>query len=145
MLCDIQERFREVIWQFPGLAHTSKFLVSSAEALSIPVIATEQYPKAFLPTIQELRDAMSVGGDPQPTLAVEGKSPGLSCPAPQVFAKTKFSMCTEEVDTALSALDPNAAATRLLIVEAAGGLPPKLMSASRLMLPEYTCTTVTLL
>ena len=46
LVCDIQERFRDVIMGFESLVKCSAFVVKSAGELKIPVVATEQYPKA---------------------------------------------------------------------------------------------------
>lgn len=56
------------------------------ELLDVPVIVTEQYPKAFGPTVSELADAY-----PRDTT---------------VLAKTQFSMFTPEVDGTLKRM-PN--------------------------------------
>lgn len=53
LLCDIQERFRDVIWHFPQVIRTAKLLTSVGKLLEIPTIATEQYPKAFGPTVSK--------------------------------------------------------------------------------------------
>ena len=47
LLCDIQERFRDVIYHFPQVVHTAKLLTNVGKQLEIPTLATEQYPKAF--------------------------------------------------------------------------------------------------
>ena len=80
-LCDVQERFRDVILGMDGLVATSQLLLGTANALSIPTVVTEQYPKAMLHTMAEL----------QPL--IEG--------AP-VFEKTKFSMVVPEVEALLA-------------------------------------------
>ena len=43
LLCDVQERFRDLIWQMPTVIRTSGFLVAIAQQLKIPVVVTEQY------------------------------------------------------------------------------------------------------
>ena len=102
MVCDVQERFASVIYQFPALVHTSTFLAASARVLGVPTLVTEQYPKAFKHTVPELRAAMGLvsadGGGDEKT----GSSVG-------VFEKTKFSMCTPEVNTALAEMSATAA------------------------------------
>lgn len=84
LVCDVQERFRPVISGFPAVIDTSRRMLRAAAALKLPVIVTEQYPKALGSTVEELQGLIPEG------------SP--------VVAKTKFSMCTEEVDAAFQAL-----------------------------------------
>jgi isochorismate hydrolase len=57
LICDIQERFREVIWKFDSVLKTSKLLVDGCAAMNIPIVATEQYPKALGKTCNELTAA----------------------------------------------------------------------------------------
>lgn len=47
LICDIQERFRSVIYHYPSVIHAAKILLEAAELFQIPVIATEQYPRAL--------------------------------------------------------------------------------------------------
>lgn len=74
MVCDIQDAFREVIYQMPPVIQTAKFMLDCAHVLGIPSIVTEQYPKAFGPTVAEL-----------------GVADGVAIP------KTKFSMLVDEI------------------------------------------------
>lgn len=76
-VCDIQERFRPIISGFPSVVDTSRRMVRGANILGLPVITTEQYPKALGSTVAELKDVLSAN------------SP--------VVAKTRFSMLTPEV------------------------------------------------
>jgi hypothetical protein len=78
-VCDIQERFRELIHNMPHVIHSAALLHDAAALLGVPVIVTEQYPKALLRTVAELDVA-------RPNVAV--------------FEKTLFSMVTPEVGTA---------------------------------------------
>lgn len=54
--------------------------VRGANILGLPVIVTEQYPKAFGATVSEL------------------SHPSVLSPASPIIAKTKFSMWTPEVE-----------------------------------------------
>lgn len=49
----LQERFRSVIWNFPHVVTTAKLLADVGKHLSIPALATEQYPKAMGPTVRK--------------------------------------------------------------------------------------------
>eukprot|EP00891_Asterochloris_glomerata_P006615 jgi/Astpho2/6615/Aster-04982 len=48
LVCDVQERFKTVIQQFEAVVDTSKRMVKGAELLQIPVVVSEQYPKALV-------------------------------------------------------------------------------------------------
>lgn len=80
LVCDIQERFRTVAHKFDSVARTSKLLVEGCKALDVPILATEQYPKALGRTIPEL----------------EGDFPRLE--------KMEFSMMCKEVRESLDRL-----------------------------------------
>eukprot|EP00775_Hariotina_reticulata_P003246 gene3246-3522_t len=75
-VCDIQERFRPIINGMPAVVDTARRLVRGANVLGLPVIVTEQYPKALGNTVQELKDVLP--------------------PNSPVIAKTLFSMLTPE-------------------------------------------------
>ena len=44
-ICDLQERFEPSIIHFRTIVENSTRIVKAANILSVPVIATEQYPK----------------------------------------------------------------------------------------------------
>ena len=46
-LCDMQDRFASLIHAFPAVVATSEKMLRAAAILNLPVIATEQYPKAL--------------------------------------------------------------------------------------------------
>ena len=54
LLCDVQERFRDRIASFDSVVRSAVTLGKVAGELRIPYLATEQYPKALLPTVAEL-------------------------------------------------------------------------------------------
>jgi nicotinamidase-related amidase len=56
ILIDIQEKFRPSIPGLEALIERTEILVRSAVRLGIPVLATEQYPKALGNTVPELRE-----------------------------------------------------------------------------------------
>jgi len=80
LLCDLQTRFREHIYSFDSVAATAGKMVKVSKILEIPIIVTEQYPRAFGPTIPELHLDKQSG-------LVHGP-----------FAKTKFGMAIPEVE-----------------------------------------------
>ena len=49
MLCDVQTRFKPLIWQMDSVIHASNTLLAGAKAMGCPTVATEQYSKAFGP------------------------------------------------------------------------------------------------
>ncbi|KAI9145911.1 Isochorismatase-like protein [Paraphysoderma sedebokerense] len=78
-LCDIQERFRSLIYHFPSVVSTAQKMAEASNVLSVPLIVTEQNPKALGSTVPE----------------IDITKAALTIP------KTKFSMCVEQVDTFL--------------------------------------------
>lgn len=84
LVCDVQERFRLVISGFPAVVDTTSRMVRAAKALELPIVVTEQYPKALGSTVDEVKSVLPEG-------------------AP-VVAKTRFSMCVDEVDAELKRL-----------------------------------------
>ena len=86
LLCDLQERFRDIIHQFPSCLASARMLFQATQALGMPTVVTEQYPKAFKKTVPELASLVE-GASAAPVAVVE---------------KTKFSMCVPEVDAFLA-------------------------------------------
>lgn len=87
LLCDMQERFRPLIHHMPTVVQTTRFMTGVAKALSVPIVATQQYTKVFGETIPECFSA------PEELLAV----------AP-IYDKKNFSMLTDEVQERLNGL-----------------------------------------
>eukprot|EP00730_Choanoeca_flexa_P014808 TRINITY_DN6609_c0_g1_i1.p1 TRINITY_DN6609_c0_g1~~TRINITY_DN6609_c0_g1_i1.p1 ORF type:complete len:208 (+),score=28.54 TRINITY_DN6609_c0_g1_i1:53-676(+) len=54
-LCDMQERFRDSIFHFSAIANVCNRLTTAAEALEVPLVVTEQYPKALGHTVPEIK------------------------------------------------------------------------------------------
>ncbi|CAG8617093.1 7805_t:CDS:2 [Ambispora leptoticha] len=78
-VCDIQERFRHFIYQFPSLLSTTNKMISAAKILDIPIVVTEQNPKALGNTVPEIDTSY----------------------AKIVLPKTKFSMFLPEIEKLL--------------------------------------------
>ena len=83
-LCDIQERFRPLIYNGETIVSTAKYLTSTATELDIPIIATQQYTKVFGPTVT---DCFANGQEGIDDLLAKNR----------VFEKKMFSMMTDEV------------------------------------------------
>ena len=83
-LCDIQERFRPLIYNGETIITTAQYLTSMASELSVPVIVSQQYTKVFGPTVT---DCFANGQQDINNLVAQG----------HVFEKKKFSMMTDEV------------------------------------------------
>ena len=86
LVCDVQQRFTEIIFGFQELVKCSSYLVKVANALDLPVVCTEQYPKAFKQTVPELSSLINQ----------KEKN--------KIFEKTMFSMATPEVMSHLSSM-----------------------------------------
>jgi len=77
LLCDVQTYFKKVIPTWDKMIESIKLTLSSASALDVPIIVTEQVPRVF--------------GNTEPCLLE-------CCPNNQrVYSKTLFSMITPEV------------------------------------------------
>ena len=90
-LCDIQERFRPLMYNSETIITTSQYLTSVANTLSIPIIATQQYTKVFGPTVADCFVNGQQGID-ELTQEQDDQMTKLT-----IFDKKKFSMMTEEV------------------------------------------------
>ncbi|KAI0389256.1 Isochorismatase-like protein, partial [Xylariaceae sp. FL0594] len=77
-LCDMQEKFRNAIWQFDKILLTTQKVLRAAKILQIPVIATTQNSAKLGGVVHELRHLI---GDEEEA----------------VIDKTRFSMLTQEV------------------------------------------------
>ncbi|KAI9219007.1 Isochorismatase-like protein [Blastocladiella britannica] len=53
-LCDVQERFRPLIFRFPDVVATAAKMVRASAILASPLVVTEQHPKALGATVAEL-------------------------------------------------------------------------------------------
>jgi nicotinamidase-related amidase len=76
--CDLQEAFRGKICKWNTVVSTARLLMDAARIMTIPVIATEQYPERLKGTVAEL--------------PLDGVA---------VFSKRSFSMITEETERKL--------------------------------------------
>ena len=74
-----------MIYNAETVVEKARFLCESANTLDVPVIVTEQYPKAFGPTVPEIKSTL--------------KSDNT------IYEKKLFSMLTEEVESKLNNLN----------------------------------------
>lgn len=86
-ICDIQERFRPLIYRAESVIARSSLLNEAAKHLKIPRIATLQYPRAF--------------GNMVPEIDLESTA-ASTC---KTFSKQKFSMMTDEVEASFRGLN----------------------------------------
>ena len=100
LLCDVQERFRPVIHNSETVIRTCRFMTSMAKELSIPLVCTQQYTKAFGPTVSDCY------ADPTDLSSVP------------TFDKKLFSMMTPEVTDHVSKLDRDTKSFVLFGIEA---------------------------
>ena len=64
VVVDVQEGFRKAIPDFERVAKATATLIQGAEAMGIPVIATEQYPKGLGETVPEVAAHLPEGTEP---------------------------------------------------------------------------------
>jgi nicotinamidase-related amidase len=79
LLCDVQEKFRPLIYNMETVIRTTRYLTSIAQELKIPIICTQQYTKVFGPTVTDC--------------FADSEFQRMHVP---VFDKKKFSMLTDE-------------------------------------------------
>lgn len=51
---DIQEKFKPAIYKMDEVISNAKILVESSQALNVPIVVTEQYPKGLGKTVEEI-------------------------------------------------------------------------------------------
>ncbi|HET8592563.1 MAG TPA: isochorismatase family protein, partial [Solirubrobacterales bacterium] len=61
VVVDVQEGFRKAIPEFERVAKAAATLVEGAEALDVPVMITEQYPKGLGKTTPEVAERLPEG------------------------------------------------------------------------------------
>jgi nicotinamidase-related amidase len=64
LVVDMQEAFRKAVPSFEDVAGATATLIQGAEAMGIPIVATEQYPKGLGDTVPEVRDHLPEGIEP---------------------------------------------------------------------------------
>jgi nicotinamidase-related amidase len=61
VIVDVQEGFRKAIPDFGAITAATATLVRGAEALAVPIVVTEQYPKGLGSTVPEVTEALPDG------------------------------------------------------------------------------------
>ena len=64
VVVDVQEAFRKALDDFEEVAAATETLVRGAEALGVPVVVTEQYPKGLGRTVDRIANALPEGNEP---------------------------------------------------------------------------------
>jgi nicotinamidase-related amidase len=64
VVVDVQEGFRKAIPDFDRIAKATATLIEGAEAIGVPVIVTEQYPKGLGETAPEVAEHLPEGTEP---------------------------------------------------------------------------------
>jgi nicotinamidase-related amidase len=64
IVVDVQEAFRKAVPPFEEVAKATATLVRGAEAMGIPIVVTEQYPKGLGETVPEVAEHLPAGIEP---------------------------------------------------------------------------------
>jgi nicotinamidase-related amidase len=64
VVIDVQEGFRKAIPDFDRVAKATATLIEGAEAIGIPIVVTEQYPKGLGETVPEVAEHLPHGAEP---------------------------------------------------------------------------------
>jgi nicotinamidase-related amidase len=64
VVIDVQEAFRKAVPSFEDVARGAAALIRGAEAVDVPIIVTEQYPKGLGRTVPEVADRLPDGVEP---------------------------------------------------------------------------------
>jgi len=105
LLCDMQERFRTKISHFKHVENMAEKMLKVAAKLDVPILSTEQNPKALGPTVESLAKYL-------PSVHATQES-GAGA---KIYPKTQFSMLIPEIRDAL----PRESSTRFTHVALLG-------------------------
>jgi nicotinamidase-related amidase len=64
VVIDVQEAFRKAVPDFDDVARAVAALVEGADAVGIPIVVTEQYPKGLGQTVPEVAERLPDGVEP---------------------------------------------------------------------------------
>ncbi|KAA1111550.1 hypothetical protein PGT21_003964 [Puccinia graminis f. sp. tritici] len=86
LLCDMQERFRTKIFHFEHVEKMAEKMLKASDKLGLPILSTEQNPKALGGTVQGLNELLPPERKPLP--------------------KSQFSMLVPELRADIASLEP---------------------------------------
>jgi nicotinamidase-related amidase len=72
VVIDVQEAFRKALPGFDDVARGVTALIRGAEAVEVPIIVTEQYPKGLGRTVDEVAEQLPQGLEPVEKLCFSG-------------------------------------------------------------------------
>lgn len=93
-ICDIQEKFRPLIFEYKSIIHNTIYVQKVSQILKIPCIITEQYPKAFGRTVSEILENVNQSANTTNTTTTDDN---IQNNQTQIYEKRQFSMLIEEV------------------------------------------------
>ncbi|HEY7267764.1 MAG TPA: isochorismatase family protein [Solirubrobacterales bacterium] len=64
IVVDVQEAFRKAIPDFDRVTKATATLIEGAEAIGIPIVVTEQYPRGLGETVPEVAEHLPAGTEP---------------------------------------------------------------------------------
>ncbi len=73
VVIDVQEAFRKAVPGFDGVVRATAALVRGAEAVGIPLVITEQYPKGLGETVPEVAEELPDGVEPLDKLSFSAR------------------------------------------------------------------------
>lgn len=73
VVIDVQEAFRKAVPGFDDVVRATAALVRGAEAVGIPVVITEQYPKGLGATVPEVAERLPAGVEPLDKLSFSAR------------------------------------------------------------------------
>lgn len=115
VVVDIQEGFRKAVPEFDQVARAAAALVRGAEAMDVPVVITEQYPKGLGETAPEVAERLPDGVAPlQKTVfsAVEAEGFDLAGRDQAIICGIETHVCVNQ-----TALDLLASGAEVHVVE----------------------------
>lgn len=93
-ICDIQEKFRPLIFEYKSIIHNTIYVQKVSQILKIPCIITEQYPKAFGRTVSEILENVNQSANINTTTTDDNIQNNNQT---QIYEKRQFSMLIEQV------------------------------------------------
>jgi nicotinamidase-related amidase len=119
VVVDVQEGFRKAIPEFEQVARATATLVRGAEAIGVPVLVTEQYPKGLGATAPEVAESLPEGTQPlEKTVFAASEAEGFD-----LSGRDQVVVCGIETHVCVNqtAIDLLAGGTEVQVVEDAVG------------------------